>query len=82
MVSLVSRSFQNNNGAVIDSTKKTKCLTRSVVLSSCKIHVPKTISVTAKKQTISRVPLSDKKINGSTASVLKGRYVMKVPLVN
>ncbi|PQM36534.1 kinesin-like protein KIN-10C isoform X2 [Prunus yedoensis var. nudiflora] len=73
MVSLVSRSFQNNNGAVIDSTKKTKCLTRSAVLSSRKIHVPKTISVTAKKQTISRVPLSDKKINGSTASVLKGR---------
>ncbi|XP_020412305.1 kinesin-like protein KIN-10C isoform X3 [Prunus persica] len=73
MVSLVSRSFQNNNGAVIDSTKKIKCLTRSAVLSSRKIHVPKTISVTAKKQTISRVPLSDKKINGSTASVLKGR---------
>lgn len=80
MVSLVSRSFQNNNG--IDSTNKTKCLTRSAVLSSRKIHVPKTISVTAKKQTISRVPLSDKKINGSTASVLKGRYVKKVPLVN
>ncbi|KAK9914275.1 hypothetical protein M0R45_038063 [Rubus argutus] len=65
MVSLVSRSSQNTNQPVIGSTTKSKGLTRSVVHSSHKSHIPMTISATAKKQAFSRVPLSDKKVNGS-----------------
>ncbi|XP_061997251.1 kinesin-like protein KIN-10C isoform X1 [Rosa rugosa] len=82
MVSLVSRSSQNTNQAVTVSTKKIKGLTRSEVRSSQKGHVSMTTSAIAKKQTVSRVPLSEKKVSGplsskkansSMTSALKGR---------
>ncbi|KAB2598646.1 kinesin-like protein KIF22 [Pyrus ussuriensis x Pyrus communis] len=78
MVSLVSRSCQNNNGAVMESSKKTKCLTRSAVVPSRKGHIPQTIVATTKKQTISRAPLSEKKINCSMTPVSKGRKLFDV----
>lgn len=87
----MSRSSQNTNQPVIESTTKSKGLTRSAVHSSHKSHIPMTISATAKKQAISRVPLSDKKVNGplsckkandSMTSAWKGRYVIKVLVVS
>ncbi|KAM5557373.1 kinesin-like protein KIN-10C [Rosa sericea] len=68
MVSLVSRSSQNTNQAVTGSKKKIKGLTRSEVRSSLKGHVSMTTSAIAKKQTVSRVPLSEKKVNGPLSS--------------
>ncbi|XP_004309200.1 PREDICTED: kinesin-like protein KIF22 [Fragaria vesca subsp. vesca] len=80
-----SRSSQNTNQAVTGSTKKSKGLTRSEVHSSHKGHVSMTASAIAKKQTISRKPLSEKKVNGTLSSkkangsvsfALKGRKLL------
>ncbi|KAL6127699.1 hypothetical protein ACLB2K_071062 [Fragaria x ananassa] len=80
-----SRSSQNTTQAVTGSTKKSKGLTRSKVHSSHKGHISMTASAIAKKQIISRMPLSEKKVNGplsckkengSVSSSLKGRKLL------
>ncbi|XP_050385437.1 kinesin-like protein KIN-10C [Argentina anserina] len=82
MVSLLSRSSQNTNQPVTGSTKKIKGLTRSEVRSSHKGHISMTTSAIEKKQTVSRLPLSEKKLNrplsskkenSSMTSAVKGR---------
>lgn len=70
---MASRCCQQVNPHVLDTTKKTKSLTRSVV-SSDKFQIPRTVYDTAKKQTNTKLPLSEKKTNGHVSSALKGRY--------
>ncbi|XP_062120390.1 kinesin-like protein KIN-10C isoform X2 [Humulus lupulus] len=73
MVKLASRSCQKINRAVVDSTKKVHSLTKSVMFSSKKSQIPKTVYATTKKQPSSRVPLSEKKANGGKSVAVKGR---------
>lgn len=73
MVNLASRCCQR---AVSESTKKIKSSARATVHLSHNSQIPRTVSATARKQTRSRVPLSEKKANGGIGSVLKGRFVM------
>ncbi|GMN44584.1 hypothetical protein TIFTF001_013786 [Ficus carica] len=73
MINLASRSCQKISQPVFDSTKKIHSVTRPMVVSSKKSHIPRTVSATARKQTSSRVPLSEKKVNVGTTFAVKGR---------
>ncbi|KAF4353600.1 hypothetical protein F8388_017775 [Cannabis sativa] len=64
MVKLASRTCQKINGALVESTKKVRSLTKSVTSLSKKSQIPKTVYATTKKQLSYRVPLSEKKANG------------------
>ncbi|KAH9677763.1 kinesin-like protein KIN-10C [Citrus sinensis] len=71
IVSLASRCCQGINPTVSDSTKKTKSLVSSMLLSSHKNQLPRSVSTT-KTQTGSQMHSSTKKATG-VASVVKGR---------
>ncbi|GAY41134.1 hypothetical protein CUMW_057100 [Citrus unshiu] len=71
IVSLASRCCQGINHTVSDSTKKTKSLVSSMLLSSHKNQLPRSVSTT-KTQTGSQMHSSTKKATG-VASVMKGR---------
>ncbi|KAH9647002.1 kinesin-like protein KIN-10C [Citrus sinensis] len=75
IVSLASRCCQGINPTVSDSTKKTKSLVSSMLLSSHKNQLPRSVSTT-KTQTGSQMHSSTKKATG-VASVVKGRYSLK-----
>ncbi|ESR35196.1 hypothetical protein CICLE_v10004612mg [Citrus x clementina] len=71
IVSLASRCCQGINPTVSDSTKKTKSLVSSMLLSSHKNQLPRSVSTT-KTQTGSQMHSSTKKATG-VASAVKGR---------
>ena len=80
MANLAARSCQVTKRVASDAIRKIKSSTNSVVHSSLRNQIPKSVSATAKKQTISRSYFSEKKASVSTASsyTIKGRYEEKI----
>lgn len=78
MANLAARSCQVSKPVASDAIRKIKSSTNSMVHSSLRNQVPKSVFTTAKKQTISRSSFSEKKANVSTiSSAMKGRYEVK-----
>lgn len=78
MANLAARSCQVIKRVASSAIRKMKSSTNSAVHSSLKSQIPKSVSATAKKQTISRFSFSEKKASVSTtSSAMKGRYKMK-----
>ncbi|KAA0043469.1 kinesin-like protein KIF22-B isoform X1 [Cucumis melo var. makuwa] len=74
MANLAARSCQVTKRVASSAIRKMKSSTNSVVHSSLKNQIPKSVSATAKKQTISRFSFSEKKASVSTtSSAMKGR---------
>ncbi|XP_023549783.1 kinesin-like protein KIN-10C isoform X3 [Cucurbita pepo subsp. pepo] len=79
MANLAARSCQVTKRVASDAIRKIKSSTNSVVHSSLRNQIPKSVSATAKKQTISRSYFSEKKASVSTASsyTIKGRKLFE-----
>lgn len=77
MANLAARSCQVTKRVASDTIRKLKSSTNAVVHSSLKNQIPKSVSATIKKQTISR-SFSEKKASiSTTSSAMKGRYEVK-----
>ncbi|XP_022972990.1 kinesin-like protein KIN-10C isoform X1 [Cucurbita maxima] len=79
MANLAARSCQVTKRVASDTIRKMKSSTNSVVHSSLRNQIPKSVSATAKKQTISRSYFSEKKASVSTTSsyTIKGRKLFE-----